>query len=154
MKDKRDGVQQTWQESLARDEMNQHTQQLCLVVDIWLWHHILLDTSMLWGDEAGESVKTYTEEVHALCSDPQTYMDYALNSCQSLSSQRPRISHNDNRVISFCLSRPGISQEHPIYSTPGRCISCSVLINWVKNRTGGTTSTHWMKPEDGKQSEN
>lgn len=48
-------------------------------------------------------------------------------------------------IMSFCLSRLGIFQEHPIYSTPGRCISCSVLINWVKSRTGGRTSTWWMR---------
>lgn len=35
MKDTRDGVQQTWQESLSRDEMNQPIQQPSLLLLIW-----------------------------------------------------------------------------------------------------------------------
>lgn len=95
MKDTRDGAQQTWQESLSRDEMNQPIQ----LPSLCCWYQAV--TSHPPQDRAlkgYESVKQQRPgqtggEVNASCSDRQTHMDCALNYCQSSSSQRlPRIS--------------------------------------------------------------
>lgn len=68
---------------------------LRFVVDMRLWHHIL---------EGSESVKQQRPgqkggEVNASRSDRQTHMDCALDYCQSSSSRRPWISHEDKWVM-------------------------------------------------------
>lgn len=105
------------------------------------------------------------EEVHALCSHRQTYMDYALKSCQSLSSQRPRISHYDNRVmhhVVLSVSPLNISRtSNLLYTWQMYCMfsinklsitTRTVLCTASGTRLQGSTSTQWIRC--GGQSEN
>lgn len=90
----RDGGWKAWEMECSRHGRNLSPEMrwinlfssLRFVVDTRLWHHILPKTEALW-----------VGEVNASRAD--RHMDCALSYCQSSSSQRPRIFHEDSRVI-------------------------------------------------------
>lgn len=99
MKDTRDGVQQTWQESLSRDEMNQPIQQPSLLLLIWGCD--ITSSPRRSADGAGSRwsrsvlVKKKKKKGRGSECIVLWHMDWALNYCQSSGSQRLRISHEE-----------------------------------------------------------
>ena len=97
MKDMRAGAQQQrWQESLCRDEMNQPIQR----PEFCCWYEAA--TSLPEGLWVSKAATFWSKERRRECArlwPLNKIMDCALNYCQSSSSQGPRISHEDNKVM-------------------------------------------------------
>jgi len=97
MKDMRAGAQQTWQESLSRDLMNQPIQQPLLCC----WYETVTShpARVLRRSESAKWEHLGQKGGKGKASDSDQHMDCALNYCQASSSQRLGIFLEDSRVM-------------------------------------------------------